>query len=144
MSVIRRRSLAGSWMRFCALRKMTGIRPEPLPSSVRRCGNGLPARRLPGRAGCPSCSRRGWRWAAPEIALLLVHLEEEQVGELFDVVAVGDAVVAQDVAVVPEALDDGGGFVVIFNSPSSNTPNGVFIGYIGYFPCSSLTMTLNS
>ena len=45
-----------------------------------------------------------------ELVLLLVgHLEEEQVGELLDVVAVGDAVVAQDVAVVPEALDDGGG-----------------------------------
>ena len=42
-------------------------------------------------------------------ALLVVHLEEEQVGELFDVVAVRHAVVAQDVAVVPEALDDGGG-----------------------------------
>jgi hypothetical protein len=31
---------------------------------------------------------------------------------LFDVVAIGDAIAAQDVAVVPEALDDGGGVVV--------------------------------
>ena len=37
---------------------------------------------------------------------LVGHLEEEQVGELLDVVAVGQAVVAQDVAVVPELLDD--------------------------------------
>ncbi len=34
------------------------------------------------------------------------HFEEEQVGKLLDVVAVGHAVVAQDVAVVPEFLDD--------------------------------------
>ena len=38
------------------------------------------------------------------------HFEEEQVGELLDVVAVGHAVVAQDVAVVPEFLDDVLGF----------------------------------
>ena len=43
----------------------------------------------------------------PSSARLLVgHLEEQQVGELLDVVAVGHAVVAQDVAVVPEPLDD--------------------------------------
>jgi hypothetical protein len=34
------------------------------------------------------------------------HLEEEQVGELLDVVAVGEAVVAEDIAVVPELLDN--------------------------------------
>jgi len=38
---------------------------------------------------------------------LVGHLEEEQVGELLQVVAVGHAVVAQEVAVVPEATDDG-------------------------------------
>ena len=43
--------------------------------------------------------------------VLVVHLEEEQVGQLLDVVAVRHAVVAQDVAVVPETLDDGGGLV---------------------------------
>lgn len=32
-----------------------------------------------------------------------------EVGELFDVIAIGNAVIPQDVAVVPEALDDGGG-----------------------------------
>ena len=43
-----------------------------------------------------------------DFAPLIVHFEEEEVGELFDVVAVGKAVVAEDGAVVPEALDDGG------------------------------------
>ena len=41
-------------------------------------------------------------------AALIVHFEEEEVGELLDVVAVGEAVVAEDGAVVPEALYDGG------------------------------------
>jgi len=44
---------------------------------------------------------------AEKLDLLVVHLEEEQVGELLHVVAVGHAVVAQDVAVVPQALHDG-------------------------------------
>lgn len=35
----------------------------------------------------------------------------EQVVELLDIVAVGDAVVAQHVAVGPQALNDGGGLV---------------------------------
>jgi len=41
------------------------------------------------------------------VDLLVGHLEEEQVGELFHVIAIGDAVVPEDVAVVPQALDDG-------------------------------------
>ena len=36
------------------------------------------------------------------------HLEEEQVRQLLDVVAITHPVVAQDIAVVPEFLDDGG------------------------------------
>jgi hypothetical protein len=42
---------------------------------------------------------------------LLGHFEEEQVGELGDVVGILDAIVAEDVAEVPEFLDDveGGG-----------------------------------
>ncbi len=39
-------------------------------------------------------------------APLVGHLEEEQVGDLLDVVAVVDAVVAQGVAEAPELLDD--------------------------------------
>ena len=41
--------------------------------------------------------------------LLVGHLEEEQKGELLDVVAVRQAVIPQDVAVVPELLDESGG-----------------------------------
>ena len=35
------------------------------------------------------------------------HLQEEQVGELLHIVTVADAVVPEDIAVVPEPLDDG-------------------------------------
>ena len=37
---------------------------------------------------------------------VLVHLEEEQIGELLDVIAVAHPVIAEDVTVVPEFLDD--------------------------------------
>ena len=40
------------------------------------------------------------------LRLLVGHLQEEQVGELLEVVAVREPVVAQDVAVVPEPLDE--------------------------------------
>jgi hypothetical protein len=36
----------------------------------------------------------------------VVHLEEEKVGELLDVVAVGDPVIAEEVAVVPDFVDE--------------------------------------
>jgi hypothetical protein len=39
-------------------------------------------------------------------AALVGHFQEQQIGELLDVVAVAHAVVAQDVAVVPEFLDE--------------------------------------
>ena len=41
-------------------------------------------------------------------AALVHHLEEDEVGELFQVVAVGQPGIAQDVAVVPQLLPDGG------------------------------------
>ncbi len=41
-----------------------------------------------------------------ELVLLLGHLQEQQVGQLLDVVAVRQAVIPQDVAVVPELVDD--------------------------------------
>jgi len=45
------------------------------------------------------------------------HLEEQQVGELFDIVAVVDSVVAQRVAKAPEFLDDVGHAAILsFNS----------------------------
>ena len=38
--------------------------------------------------------------------LLVGHLQEQQVRQLLEVVAVREAVVAQDVAVAPQALDE--------------------------------------
>ena len=37
---------------------------------------------------------------------LIRHLEEQQIGELLDVVAVGEPIIAKEVAVVPQLLDD--------------------------------------
>jgi hypothetical protein len=34
------------------------------------------------------------------------HLQEKQVGELFQVVAVGEFGIAQDIAVIPKLLDN--------------------------------------
>lgn len=60
-----------------------------------------------GEEGGPVQPGGDGRGTAPGgLGLLVGHLEEEQVGELLDVVAVGEAVVAEDVAVVPELLDD--------------------------------------
>ena len=38
--------------------------------------------------------------------MLVRHLEEQEVGQLLDIVAVGEAVVTEDVAIVPELLDN--------------------------------------
>ncbi len=46
------------------------------------------------------------------LGLLIGHFQEEQIGQLLDVIAVTDAVIAQYVAVVPETLDDGGGLSI--------------------------------
>ena len=43
-----------------------------------------------------------WRFG-----LLVRHFEEQQIGQLFHVIAVADAVVAEDVTVIPEFLYDG-------------------------------------
>ena len=43
------------------------------------------------------------------LAALVHHLQEDEVGELLQVVAVGEPGVPEDVAVVPELLADGGG-----------------------------------
>ena len=62
-----------------------------------------------------------------ELLLFVGHLEEQQIGELFDVVAVGQPVVAQDVAVVPELVDErlrvghGWGFSVATGSVGAST-----------------------
>ncbi len=72
-------------MRFCALRKM------------------MPSVAIPGFERGPSILRRD---RGRLLRALVRHLEEQQVGELFDEVAVAEAVVAQDVAVVPQLLDE--------------------------------------
>src|SRR5690606_16151899 len=41
-----------------------------------------------------------------ELTLLLGHFQEQQIGELLQVVAVRQAVIAEDVAVVPQLVDD--------------------------------------
>ncbi len=58
----------------------------------------------------PDCLRRyGQSVCLGQLdAAFVGHLEEEQVGELLDVVAVVDAVVAQGVAEAPEFVDDVG------------------------------------
>ena len=47
--------------------------------------------------------------AVRRLRALVGHFQEQQVSELLDIVAVAHAVIAQDVAVVPEFLDQGGG-----------------------------------
>ena len=48
--------------------------------------------------------------------VLVGHLEVQQVGELIDVVAIAHAVVAEDVAVVPELPDEGSVFISLLPS----------------------------
>ena len=61
------------------------------------------------------------------LGLVLVrHLEEQQEHQLGDVLAVGDAVVAQDVAEVPEFLDDVvGGSWFVFEWPVGDRDSSV-------------------
>ncbi len=44
-----------------------------------------------------------------KLGILIIHFQEDQIGELLDVIAIRDAVIPQDVAVIPDTLDDGGG-----------------------------------
>lgn len=46
---------------------------------------------------------------APQPRLLVRHLQEEEEGQLLHVIAIRQAVIAQDAAVVPELGDEGGG-----------------------------------
>jgi hypothetical protein len=59
----------------------------------------------------PALRHRGW-FVVWWPALLVGHLEEEQKRELLDVVAVGETVIPQDVAIVPKFLDELVGMVV--------------------------------
>ena len=53
--------------------------------------------------GCPVARIRVYTFCFTPS--LLGHFEEEEEGELFDVVSVGETVVAEDVAVVPAFVD---------------------------------------
>ena len=53
--------------------------------------------------------RNGRRLIERRLRLLVCHFQEEQKRELLDVVAVRQAIIAQDVAVVPEFLNEGVG-----------------------------------
>ncbi len=48
----------------------------------------------------------GRRLVERRLRLLVRHFQEQQKRQLLDVIAVGQAVIAQDVAVVPELLDE--------------------------------------
>ena len=106
-STIRRLSLAGSWMRFCALRKIdaegAGL-PCQLLKHVPVGDLELVAvgvqQPLPGAAPGHDLLRLE-RSCRP----LVRHLQEQQVGQLLGVLDGRDAVVPQDVAERPELVD---------------------------------------
>jgi hypothetical protein len=59
----------------------------------------------------PQTYRYGRRFIEWRLALFLSHLQEKQKRQVLDVVAVRQAVIAEDVAVIPELLDKCGGVV---------------------------------
>ena len=60
--------------------------------------------------------------AVQQLVLLVGHLQEQQVGELLQVVAVGQPVVAQHIAEVPQSLHERPG--VVTSASSHATPQG--------------------
>jgi hypothetical protein len=60
----------------------------------------------------PAPRRRHGARLAEIVCALVVHLQEQQKGDLLDVVAIADALVAQDVGVVPDLGDEGAVVVV--------------------------------
>jgi len=82
-----------------------------LPQAVQR-GQVLGLQRLAGLAAQrrPVETRRHLGGSAVRrLRVLVRHLQEQQVGQLFQVVAIADAVVLQRVAEIPDLLDQGGG-----------------------------------
>src|SRR4051794_36540479 len=92
------------------------------------CSPGRRTRRNPGQRAEAQCKElkgtlrasrawtlrvtwRGGGMAPGRLGPLVGHLQEQRVGELLDGVAVAEAIVPQDVAVVPELLDDLSGAV---------------------------------
>ena len=108
-STISRRSLAGSWILFCALRKMTPSMPGRFAEFLQRVAVmnfQLVAIELAASSAQSKPFGNGRRLVERRPALLVRHFEEQQKRQLLDVVAVGQAVIPQDVAVVPELLDE--------------------------------------
>jgi len=102
-----RLSLAGSVSLFCALRKIVPIRP------FCQCLQRVTVLQLQIVAGQrpqlrPAPLGRNDRRFAEMLAALLIHLEEQQEGDLLDVVAIADALVTQDMRVVPDLGDQRG------------------------------------
>ena len=55
----------------------------------------------------PVIDLRNYRWLFPgRLCPFVGHLEKEQVGKLLDVVTVRQSIITQDVAVVPQFLND--------------------------------------
>jgi len=54
---------------------------------------------------CPAPDLVSWAFFC-SLGALVGHLEKEQIGQLLDVIAVAHAVIPQNVAVVPEFLDN--------------------------------------
>jgi len=86
------------------------------PRALPQFGEDMPVMRFQFIAGavaqaCPVAIGGDGAGLAQFVNVFGVHFEEQQVSELLHIVAVGHAVVPQDVAVVPDTLDNGGGFV---------------------------------
>ena len=87
--------------------------PVCLPNSPARGDSGPPVRHHHALAGSPSHNLSGYvKPGSMGETSLMGHFEEKQIGKLLYIVAIGHAVVTQDVAVVPETLDDGLGCCV--------------------------------
>ena len=111
--------MAGSWISFCALRKIAPITPDwrdsvssSLPYFAASASPASSLMSLPARAG------RQERRLADQLDPLLVHLEEQQIGNLRDIGLIGDALIAQHMREVPDLGDEGFGVHVGASSPA--------------------------
>ena len=103
-------SLAGSWISFCALRKIAPITPRLARQRFEQLAvfrRQRLARELLDVAPARACGQK--RGLANQLDPLLVHLEEQQIGDLRNIGLVGDALVAQHMREVPDFGDEGFG-----------------------------------
>ena len=98
-------SLAGVWMRLRALWKTT---PSMSPTSTQRCQcsavMGFQFRARPVQQRLPAVHGGNDAHTAEHLVLLIGHLREQQVRELFQIIAIGEAIVTQHIAEVPQLL----------------------------------------